>query len=310
MIGLIFNPLCRLGHSKSKIAKFKEKLNKAGLEYEYRETNGPGHATELAKELAETCDIIVSAGGDGTLHEIVNGVYDKDVKIVVLPYGSGNDLSISIYGKDPSDEEIIHIIKNGVEKHVDIAMVNDTYIMDMMTAFGLIVSIQEKYLEYGGSYLRAIPLAIKKRLPRSYTININGEVKIVRSEMIAAMNCKTAGGGLVLDRHGDVADGEMELVILHDKSRWRRARNLGAILAGRFNEQSNVETIKFRECTICPEEQTLCNLDGELIRIGETHIKVLDKKLVFLVNADRPMTSEGILASLKPQDPRRNSALP
>ncbi|MBQ6547467.1 MAG: acylglycerol kinase family protein, partial [Candidatus Methanomethylophilaceae archaeon] len=89
MIGIIYNPTTNKGASVERMKRVREKLDAMGVEYDYRETEYAGHATELAKELAQTCDTIVSAGGDGTLHEILNGTVDLDINYAILPFGSG-----------------------------------------------------------------------------------------------------------------------------------------------------------------------------------------------------------------------------
>ena len=89
VIGIVFNPVTFGGRSVGRMRHALELLDAKGVEYVYRETACEGDAVRISAELADSCDVIVAAGGDGTVYEVVNGVYDKDVAIMVFTYGSG-----------------------------------------------------------------------------------------------------------------------------------------------------------------------------------------------------------------------------
>jgi len=70
-------------------------------------TRGPGHATVLARQLADSgCDLLIVAGGDGTLNEVVNGLLmgPSDVRLGLLPLASGGDLArtLGVSGLEPA----------------------------------------------------------------------------------------------------------------------------------------------------------------------------------------------------------------
>ena len=95
---IIFNPLANHGQARD----FQEQIVALGRlfpEVELVTTDKPGHATELAREAVEAgYETVVAAGGDGTIHEIVNGLVIGDraqARLGILPMGSGNDF---VYG--------------------------------------------------------------------------------------------------------------------------------------------------------------------------------------------------------------------
>lgn len=283
MIGIIFNPLSRMGASTQKIKKFLQLMDASGLEYEYRETRTQGDGFDRALELVKTCDTLVAAGGDGTVYEVVNAVWDMDVNLAILPYGSGNDIARGIYGKDISDEEMIEILKSDKYMKVDCARVNDRYTMLLLSAFGFGAAMLERYIQIGGSYARTIPGLLIRCVTKEYTVKINGKVKMYDTEFITVTNTGAAGGGITIYKDSDLTDGKMELVAVKKKTRIRRMRNFFALALGRLDTQGNIDIIPFEECTIIPKIPELCNFDGELIRFIEMHIVVLKQKLTFKI---------------------------
>ncbi len=116
----IVNPSARSGRGKEIWKKLEYKFLEKGLDYEVYMTNGPGHATRLAKKLSslalpkEQLPIkMVVLGGDGTLNEVMNGIVDFDkVLLGFIPIGSSNDFARDLsYPKDV--EELIDIIIKG-----------------------------------------------------------------------------------------------------------------------------------------------------------------------------------------------------
>lgn len=281
MIGIIYNPISHMGASVPKMKNFLRKLDEAGVEYDYRETKKSGDASLLAVDLAKTCDTIVAAGGDGTVFEIINAVWQMDVILAILPYGSGNDIARGLYGGVPDDEKALAIMTSENYAMIDCARVNDQYTMMLIGGFGDTATVLEKYLQNGGSYARAVPSLLLHSNTKKYTVRIDNKVRIYDTEFITVVNPKAAGGGMVLYKDADMTDGKMEIIAMNKKTRVRRLRNFVSLAFGRLDTQLNIDIIPFEECTIIPESVSLCNLDGELVRFEEFHIKVLPGHLKF-----------------------------
>lgn len=83
---LVVNPLAGRGKVSRAIPEMIDHLEQRGLEYELRETDGPGHATEITRgALLEGKRFVVAVGGDGTIHEVVNGMLKDDRPIIEEP---------------------------------------------------------------------------------------------------------------------------------------------------------------------------------------------------------------------------------
>ena len=282
MIGIIFNPKAGSGKFVPRMKAFLEMLDAKGVEYDYRETQKAGDTIEFAIDMADKCSTIIPAGGDGTVYEVINPLVDRDVRLSILPYGSGNDAFASVYGFDYSDEKVIESVISGEDVKVDCAKVNDKYTFVILAGLGFAADLLVRFKEKGGSYAKAIPGLMIHCTRKDYKLLINGEEKSYHTEFMSAFNSGFAGGGIKVTDKSSIYDGEMEMVILKKSGRFRRLLNFLALSRKKLEEQPNVDIIKFKECTVIPQgEPLVINMDGELVREDEMNIKVLPGHLRF-----------------------------
>jgi diacylglycerol kinase (ATP) len=124
---VIINPKCgegRVREQKDMIARLGRRLGDVDI----FATQYPGHATELAESAAaEKYDCVVAAGGDGTVHEVVNGLVQDQhatLPLGIIPIGSGNDMAFSL-GIHEDPEEAIQRVFTGTPKRLDLGRVTD-----------------------------------------------------------------------------------------------------------------------------------------------------------------------------------------
>ncbi|MGH7466038.1 MAG: diacylglycerol/lipid kinase family protein, partial [Longimicrobiales bacterium] len=92
---VILNPMARHGAGRGLRPLIERELDRRGLQVDIVETEGPGHAAELARAAADSgVRRVIAAGGDGTVHEVVNGLMaaaGSPPALGVIPVGTGND---------------------------------------------------------------------------------------------------------------------------------------------------------------------------------------------------------------------------
>lgn len=121
----IVNPHARNRLVAKKWPKIDSLLKSEKVEFETMFTQYPKHAIELAKDNADNYDAIVAVGGDGTAHEVANGVIGKEVTFGIFPIGNGNDYAHLLnYPKNYS--EIIRILKDFHTVDVPVGVVEGT----------------------------------------------------------------------------------------------------------------------------------------------------------------------------------------
>ena len=107
-------------------------------------TERPGHAVELAERHGGSCDTVVALGGDGIIHEVVNGLIripeDRRPCLAVVPLGSGNDFARTLGMPRNHPDRALRAIARGARRQFDLGCVNGTYFMQTLS-FGLDAAI-------------------------------------------------------------------------------------------------------------------------------------------------------------------------
>ena len=124
-IACILNPKARDGLSAIQWEKFEPALEEAGFEVTLHRTEGPGHAMDIARELAaDNFELVVAVGGDGTVHEVASGLRGTQKPLGILPIGSGNDYARAHGIPTPKGKKYkgmqvaIDILKEGKDRRV------------------------------------------------------------------------------------------------------------------------------------------------------------------------------------------------
>lgn len=130
---LIYNPTSGREILKRNLPEILQKLEMAGYEASCHATTGAGDATEAARIAVERrYDVVIAAGGDGTIHEVVNGLAEQEYrpKLGIIPAGTTNDFARAL--QIPRDiGTAVDIITKGEMIPVDIGRINDRYFINI-----------------------------------------------------------------------------------------------------------------------------------------------------------------------------------
>lgn len=153
----------RAGTGAAAKKSLSELLDSTGIEYEIRTTQGPGHATQLAaRAIGEGCEYLIAVGGDGTIHEVVNGMMNEDgpikpgVVLGIIPGGSGSDF-VRTFGLPREPEDAVKHLSG--ENHFVVDAGRVTYQQDGVKKVRYFANIAEA--GFGGEVCRRA-----ERLPR------------------------------------------------------------------------------------------------------------------------------------------------
>ena len=158
---LIVNPTAGAGRTAKKWPYIKQLLKNTGLRFEHDITEAPGHAIELAKSAVNKgYKLVVSVGGDGTINEIVNGIYAaggmKDIELGIIGTGTGSDY-IRTIGISRHYQESCHHLMNPMKKSVDLGLVE--FINNGQTEDRKVCTIVMSNGKYGGGSMLIAPEA-------------------------------------------------------------------------------------------------------------------------------------------------------
>jgi diacylglycerol kinase (ATP) len=128
-ICLIVNPKAGAGRAGQRMAELEEAVDRAFAKWEIRTTEGPGHASLLAARCAdEDMQIVAAVGGDGTCHEVVNGLFHegksrrRNLIFAVIPFGTGSDL-VRTLRTPKSLKEALWVAATGMTLPTDVGRV-------------------------------------------------------------------------------------------------------------------------------------------------------------------------------------------
>ncbi len=197
----------------------------SGFDAEWLDTKDTGDAREAAREWRN--GLIVVAGGDGTINEVVNGLgqagFPESVMLAVWPIGTGNDLAATLGISDDPDETR-ETIREGKFRTLDVARVRskgvgERFFINVATG-GIGAEISEANDEemkgrWGKlSYLRAYLEVARDFEVREVKLTLDGEERMVRAVNIAIGNCRYTGGGWLALPKANPEDGLLDVVVI------------------------------------------------------------------------------------------------
>jgi diacylglycerol kinase (ATP) len=196
-----------------------------GYELDWVMTEGPGDASEAAREWTD--GLLIVAGGDGTINDAVNGLgkagFPEGVTLGILPAGTGNDLAATLCIPDDPDEAE-DVIRQGRVRTLDVARVRsegieERFFINVATG-GLGAEISdanegELKKRWGKlSYLRASMEVAKDFDVKELDLYLDGELYRVQAVNVVVGNCRYAGGGWLAAPNANPEDGLLDVVII------------------------------------------------------------------------------------------------
>lgn len=273
---IIVNPTAGRGRTKELLPAMEEALKAKLIPYELHLTHNPGHATELAKDLvAAGAEIVGAAGGDGTVHEVINGLVGSNATLAVLPTGTGNDLARAL--NIPLEiTAAINTLSTSPVRKMD-------YGLDVDGAFSVILGLgfTAKVMEHVNKhkdFLRgsmAIAAAVVKVV---HTLE-SAEMEIVmdgcritrKTVAVFVMNSCWTGGGMYVTPEAKLNDGVFHVCLLNELGKLELLRLLPKVYTGGHVGHRAVEFFTCKEISITTATPMTKLFDGNVY--GYTPLK-------------------------------------
>ena len=245
-------------------------------------TDGPGHATELAREHASRYDFVFTLGGDGTAMEVVTALAERGPPIGILPGGTGNVL-VRALGIPLQVANAVHALLNGREARIDLGRFQDGRHFAIGLGVGLdatMIAGASPLMKKRVGVLAYIWSATKAALRLQHfhvRLTVDGQVYERRAAFVMIANLGSVqlfgrvihfGQGILYD------DGVLHAVIYSPANIWGAIRIFVRILFGRVHEDPAtfyVSGREFRLETIPPRQ---AQADGELLELTPIDITV------------------------------------
>ena len=240
----------------------------------------PGHGAILAAEaLRQGARHIIAVGGDGTVHEVANGLLDApaetaaDAALGVVPVGSGNDFAkiVGMYGYDPG--RAVARLVTAQSRRYDAGRVLDEWFVNTI-GFGFgpaVVQTRNARPRLRGflSYLVPIVKTFFKFEPPLFDVAAPGFRERGYMMMVEVCNGTTAGGSYRFAPDANPADGRLDVCLIRRVSLPRFLLAIPRVMRGTHIGMREVAIIKTAKLTIrAPEQPLVVHLDGELREPG------------------------------------------
>ena len=305
---MIVNPQAGRGAIGRALPRIKEVVEQEELEYDIVETTAPGHAQDLAREAVQSGILfVVAVGGDGTVHEVVNGLMGDEGPLVpevvlgIVPSGSGSDF-IKTFGLPTVPEEAARNLagknvwgaldiprmryRNNDGKEVSRWFVN---IAEAGIGAHVVVSAAKMPRRFGGRAYRLAALrAIVAYKPQVAHLDFNGRKgRGVRPDtplepgkhdgtitMIVVANCQFYGGGLRVAPRAIPSDGMLDVLVgegtKRDALRALKKMPMGEHVPSKIFSEFLVDRL-----TLDGPEPMLLEADGEPLGTTPAHFDLV-----------------------------------
>jgi YegS/Rv2252/BmrU family lipid kinase len=293
---LIFNPHADRGRS-SGLEKDVQHILEKYPGAEWSTTEYAHHAIELAEQAAnDGFDIVVAIGGDGTVHEVVNGLMrvpeDQRPVLGSVPIGSGNDFSSNV-GAPQEIEEALEQVFNGKIKRIDIGQITDgsgrSEFWNNTLGIGFdaavtVISYQISRLQGFTMYLWAVikTIVLHHHAPMMKIVTDEEEIN-QNILMFVACNGPREGGGFYVAPDAVLDDGLFHYAMIKNVSRAMMFRLIPEVMNGTHGRFKQVRMGQFREMELTSDEPVTIHMDGEVFAGFDSSVTNL--KLKILPNA-------------------------
>lgn len=273
----IVNPASGRGKGQELGTRLEGVLPESGLDYQLEYTKQPWHAAELAEKAARNFSVIVVVGGDGTMHEVLNGMLGSSADMGILPVGSGNDFVRAI-DIPVHFNRAFEILLRGRRRHIDVGRVNDRYFHNGLgigfDAHVVNTGMKVKKLRGNAIYLYAVLRTLITYTPVDLELILGEQVLKQDFFMLTAGNGVSLGGGFYLTPDAILDDGLFDLCMIRNMNRLSVIKNLLKVYSGKHKDDPRVDIVRTDSFQIHCETGVAVHADGELISLSLKNIAV------------------------------------
>lgn len=275
-ICVIFNPTARGERAK----RFRRHLDAIGAECALKPTLAPGEGRSLAAEaVREGFEVVVAAGGDGTLNEVLNGIGDVPdgfarVRLGVLPLGT-----VNVFAREIRMPLNLHrawsAIRRGRESAIDLPQVEfgasdklQRRWFAQLAGAGLdahAVELVDWNLKKKFGYFAYVVAALKALRATQSQISTEHHSRPLTGEQVLIGNGRLYGGPFAVFPKANLSDGLLDVCVF-PRVTWGTVFSCGwGLVTGRLHESGGARHFQADEFSLTAPTRTALELDGELV---------------------------------------------
>lgn len=290
---MVINPQGGFRKSDAILQQITPVFQDAGAELDIRETHYAGHAREMANSLDFAgYDGFCAIGGDGTMHEVVNGMLSRSdgerLPIGLIAGGTGNSFLRDMGCLDPADGARRIVAQRS--RRVDIAQVDttgETIYGFNLVGWGLPTDISQRAEKLrwlkGQRYNVAALIEVMRYRQRLARISIDGQTIAGDYGFILGCNTVYTGNAMKMAPLAKVDDGLLDLLVVRKAGRLKLLSLFAKIFNGGHVGDPAVVYHQVRSFSIEPVENHALNIDGEILGSTPIQVNMLPREIEVMV---------------------------
>lgn len=297
---VIVNPVAGANGTRRKWPRISRLLQQAGLSFDFQYTEGTGHAIELARAAASNgYRLLVAVGGDGTVHEVANGILLADNRdgttLGIISTGTGSDF-IRSAGISRDYATACSCLVTAKRMLIDVGVVeyqNDGkterrfFINSAGVGFDAAVArISDRLPKYlGGTipYLVGLLRTLIGYRNKSVALEIDGRQESKRILSVVVANGSYFGGGMRVAPQADISDGLLDVLTIGDMGKIELLRAFPTIYKGTHINHPKVSLERATRVTVGSLDKLLVHADGEFLGQGPASFRLIPQALAIAV---------------------------
>lgn len=273
---VVVNPKAGLGAAASLATQVVGFLQSSGVSYRMVSPNSAAETKAIVKQSLQLGEItkLLSVGGDGLFHLLLQLAVDFNVPLAIAPGGTGNDFYRTLGWFKTNLTDYLHHVVNTEPSLIDLGVVDGEYFGAVLSSgFDSVVNERANKMKWPkgpAKYNAAIALELPKFKPIEFKIYADEKILEVEAMLIAIGNGSSYGGGMQVCPDADLHDGLLDIMILHPVSKLEFIKVFPTVYKGTHIEHPQVEVLRAKQVRI--ESSAIAYADGE--RIGQLPVQV------------------------------------
>jgi diacylglycerol kinase (ATP) len=283
----IVNPVAGNGVGERLAARLAKDFRAEGMRLDVVVTPARDEAARLAREgAAEGYRVIVAVGGDGTANEVANGIAGSGAALALYPIGSGNDFARAL-GYPRRASLIPRFIRDARRHSIDVGDANGRIFVNA-AGVGIDGHVAQRIAATSRlagktfGYFAGSLLGIATYRPQPMRVLVDGELRSGTFLTVVAANGTHFGSGMHVAPGASLDDGQFEVMIAGDLSRWGSVVALAKLYRGTHVDGKSIVGMRARAVEIELETPQRAQLDGEPIVVQRLSIRVRPRALEVL----------------------------
>jgi YegS/Rv2252/BmrU family lipid kinase len=268
---IVFNPIAGQAASlEQDLRAARDLWREHGWSVDVRPTAGPGDGTRIAREAADQgYDIVVAAGGDGTVNEVVNGLAGTQTALAALPVGTVN-VWVRELGLPMQPRAAAEALLQAQRRAIDLGRAGDRYFL-LMCGIGFDAAVtaevraDEKRKLGVLAYFKSALGVIGRYRGIPARITVDGRTIRGRVLLTVLGNSQLYGGVVKITARASLDDGLLDVCVIKGNSLWSAPFRIISIVTQRYNLDPKIEYHRAREVKIAARRPLPVQVDGDHI---------------------------------------------